>query len=183
MNTSNILFICGGAFADLEKIIRERSEKSSIGFGADIVSQQNKKIVGDILREVEPEDLIRFGLIPEFVGRLPVIGVLDELDESALVRILQEPKNALVKQYKKLFHMDGVEIEFSNPALVQVANKALKRKSGARGLRSILEHTLLDVMYEMPSLKGLKKVVIDETVIEGTAKPILIYENPEQQRA
>lgn len=183
VNTSNILFICGGAFADLEKIIRERSEKSSIGFGADIVSQQNKKIVGDILREVEPEDLIRFGLIPEFVGRLPVIGVLDELDESALVRILQEPKNALVKQYKKLFHMDGVEIEFSNPALVQVANKALKRKSGARGLRSILEHTLLDVMYEMPSLKGLKKVVIDETVIEGTAKPILIYENPEQQRA
>lgn len=183
VDTSNILFICGGAFADLEKIIRERSEKSSIGFGADIVSQQNKKVVGEILREVEPEDLIKFGLIPEFVGRLPVIGVLDELDENALVRILQEPKNALVKQYKKLFHMDGVEIEFTDAALNAVAKKALKRKSGARGLRSILEHTLLDVMFEMPSLKGLKKVVIDDTVINGHASPLLIYENPEQQRA
>lgn len=177
VDTSNILFICGGAFADLEKLIRERSEKSGIGFAAEVSSKESKKIIGDVLRQVEPEDLIKFGLIPEFVGRLPVIAVLDELDETALVRILQEPKNALVKQYRKLFNMEGVEIEFLDTALIAVAKKAIVRKSGARGLRSIMEHVLLDTMYEMPSLEGLSKVVIDDSVINGNAKPLLIYEN------
>ncbi len=182
VDTSNILFICGGAFADLEKLIRERSEKSGIGFAAEIASKENKKIIGDVLRQVEPEDLIKFGLIPEFVGRLPVIAVLDELDESALVRILQEPKNALVKQYRKLFNMEGVEIEFLDAALTAIAKKAIARKSGARGLRSIMEHVLLDTMYELPSLQGLSSVVIDENVINGHSKPLLIYENAVQVR-
>lgn len=183
IDTSNILFICGGAFADLEKLIRERTEKGGIGFSAEVVSKQDKKAIGEILKQVEPEDLIRFGLIPEFVGRLPVITVLDELDEDALVRILQEPKNALIKQYKKLFSMDGVDIEFLDSALKAVAKKALDRKSGARGLRSILEHILLDTMFELPSHEGLKKVVIDEGVVKGEAKPLLIYENMQQRAA
>lgn len=183
VDTSNILFICGGAFADLDRLIRERTEKTSIGFGAQVMSKDDKKAVGDILRQVEPEDLIKFGLIPEFVGRLPIIAVLDELDEASLVRILQEPKNALTKQYKRLFDMDGVEIEFLNPALLSIAKKALERKSGARGLRSILEHILLDTMYEIPSLKGLAKVVIDEGVVKGESQPLLIYENPKQARS
>lgn len=181
VNTANILFICGGAFADLEKLIRERTEKSSIGFGADVVSKTDKKVIGDILRLVEPEDLIKFGLIPEFVGRLPVIAALDELNEDALVRVLQEPKNALIKQYIKLFDMEGVEIEFLDSALKAIAKKALERKSGARGLRSILEHTLLDTMFELPSLKGLVKVVIDEAVINGKSKPLLIFEKTAQR--
>lgn len=176
VDTSNILFICGGAFADLEKFIRERTEKSGIGFGAEVIAKQDKKAVGDILRQVEPEDLIKFGLIPEFVGRLPILTVLDELDETALVRILQEPKNALVKQYKKLFSMDNVEIEFLETALKAIAEKALQRKSGARGLRSILEHTLMDIMFDLPSLKNLQKVVVDENVIKEKASPLLIYE-------
>lgn len=180
VDTSNILFICGGAFADLEKIIRERSEKSGIGFSAEVKSQQDKKPIGDTLRQVEPEDLIKYGLIPEFVGRLPVIAALDELDEDALMRVLQEPKNALIKQYAKLFQMEGVVIEFLDSSLRAIARKALQRKSGARGLRSILEHVLLDTMYELPSAKGLSKVVIDEAVINGTSKPLLIFENPKQ---
>lgn len=180
VDTSNILFICGGAFADLEKLIRERTEKAGIGFSAEILSKNDKKAIGDILRQVEPEDLIKYGLIPEFVGRLPVIAVLDELDEKALVRILQEPKNALVKQYKKLFSLDGVEIEFLDSALTIIAKKALERKSGARGLRSIMEHILLDTMYELPSMQGLKKVVIDENVVTGHAQPLLIYEKNKQ---
>jgi ATP-dependent Clp protease ATP-binding subunit ClpX len=176
VNTSNILFICGGAFDGLEKIISNRSEKSGIGFRADIRSKDNTKALGEILRKVEPEDLIRFGLIPEFVGRLPVVAILDELDEEALIKVLKEPKNALIKQYRKLFKMEGVEIEFTEPALRAIARKALERKSGARGLRSVLEHVLLDTMYTLPSLQGLRKVVVDEnTITEGTA-PLLVYE-------
>lgn len=182
VDTSNILFICGGAFADLEKIVRERTEKTGIGFGAEVLSKHDRKAIGDVLRQVEPEDLIKFGLIPEFVGRLPVIGVLDELGEDALVRILHEPKHALIKQYQKLFAMENVEIEFVDSALHAIAKKATHRKSGARGLRSILEHVLLDIMYDLPSLKGLSKVVIDEAVIKGESAPLLIYENPSQNK-
>lgn len=176
VNTSNILFICGGAFADLDRIIKARSEKGGIGFAAEIRSKDDKKHINETLREIEPEDLIKFGLIPEFVGRLPVVAILDELDESALVRILTEPKNALIKQYLKLFMMEGVELEFREAALQAIARKAMSRKSGARGLRSILEHILLDIMYELPSLTGLHKVVIDENVIAGSSAPILLYE-------
>lgn len=183
VDTSSILFICGGAFADLEKIIRERSEKSGIGFSAKVMSKNDKKAIGEILQQVEPEDLIKYGLIPEFVGRLPVIAALDELDVAALVRILQEPKNALIKQYAKLFAMENVNIEFLDSALSAVAKKALERKSGARGLRSILEHVLLDTMYELPSIKDLSKVVIDEAVINGESKPLLIYENAKRAGA
>ncbi|MGB6975996.1 MAG: ATP-dependent Clp protease ATP-binding subunit ClpX [Gammaproteobacteria bacterium] len=176
VDTSNILFICGGAFDGLEKIITNRSEKSGIGFGAEIRSKDNRKAIGEVLRQVEPEDLIRFGLIPEFVGRLPVVAVLDELDEEALIKVLKQPKNALIKQYSKLFGMEGVEIEFTESALRAVARKAMERKSGARGLRSILEHTLLDTMYALPSLQGLCKVVVDENVITAGAAPLLVYE-------
>ncbi len=174
IDTTNILFICGGAFDGLEKVIRNRSEKSGIGFGAEVKSQ-NDRAVGDVLREVEPEDLIKFGLIPELVGRLPVVATLNELDEDALIEILVEPKNALVKQYQKLLAMEGVELEIRPGALQAIARKALKRKTGARGLRSMLEHALLDVMFELPSQKGVAKVVIDENQIMGDAKPILIY--------
>jgi ATP-dependent Clp protease ATP-binding subunit ClpX len=182
VNTRNILFICGGAFADLEGVIKQRTEKTSIGFAADIQSKNNRKAVGDLFRQVEPEDLIKFGLIPEFVGRLPVIAVLDELDADSLVRVLKEPKSSLVKQYRKLFKIEGVEIEFSDQALAEVAKKALVKKSGARGLRSILEHALLDLMYRLPSLKGLKKVVINADVLEKGAEPELIYEQVEVSR-
>jgi ATP-dependent Clp protease ATP-binding subunit ClpX len=175
VNTSNILFICGGAFNGLERIIVERTKKSGIGFGADVHSKDDKAKVGEILRQVEPEDLIKFGLIPEFVGRLPVEAVLDELDNNALIRVLKEPKNSLVKQYKKLFEIEGVELEFEDEALFGVAQKTVERKTGARGLRSILEHALLDLMYELPSYKNLKKVVIGKGVITGKSKPILIY--------
>lgn len=177
VDTSNILFICGGAFAELDKVIRDRTEKSSIGFGAEVRSKDDARAIGEVLRLVEPEDLIKFGLIPEFIGRLPVVAVLDELDESALVRVLREPKNALTRQYAKLFMMEGVELEFLDSALHAISKKALERKSGARGLRSILEHVLLDTMFELPSLKGLSKVVIDENVIQGQAAPLLIYDN------
>ncbi|MCX8049597.1 MAG: ATP-dependent Clp protease ATP-binding subunit ClpX [Methylohalobius sp.] len=182
VNTANILFICGGAFAGLEKIIRQRSEKSGIGFVAEVKSKEDARNVGEILAEVEAEDLIRYGLIPEFVGRLPVIATLEELDEQALIRILTEPKNALVKQYKRLFEMEGCELEIREDALRAIAEKAMARKTGARGLRTILEHVLLDIMYELPSTNNITKVVIDESVITGEAKPYLIYENSDKQR-
>ncbi|PAU87365.1 ATP-dependent Clp protease ATP-binding subunit ClpX [Pseudomonas sp. WN033] len=180
VDTRNILFICGGAFAGLEKVIRDRSEKSGIGFNATVRSQDNGKKVGETLKDVEPEDLVRFGLIPEFVGRLPVIATLDELDEDALIQILTEPKNALTKQYARLFDMEGVELEFRSDALKAIASRALERKTGARGLRSILENVLLETMYEIPSAEHVSKVVIDENVIGGDAKPLLIYESAEQ---
>ncbi|QXH53270.1 ATP-dependent Clp protease ATP-binding subunit ClpX [Pseudomonas fakonensis] len=181
VDTRNILFICGGAFSGLEKVIQNRSTKGGIGFGAEVRSKEEGKKVGESLREVEPDDLVKFGLIPEFVGRLPVLATLDELDEAALMQILTEPKNALTKQYAKLFEMESVDLEFRSDALKAVARKALERKTGARGLRSILEGVLLDTMYEIPSQKDVSKVVIDESVIEGTSQPLLIYENSEPQ--
>ncbi len=183
VNTANILFICGGAFADLDRIIRARSEKGGIGFAAEVRSKEDKKAISETLRQVEPEDLIKFGLIPEFVGRLPVVATLDELEEDSLVQILTEPKNALTKQYSKLFKMEGVELEFRETALRAVAKKAMTRKSGARGLRSILEHVLLDIMYNLPSMSQVTKVVIDESVINGESSPLLIYERSEPPRA
>jgi len=183
VDTSNILFICGGAFSGLDKVIQDRSSKSSIGFGAAVETEANKKTLGDTLREVEPEDLVRYGLIPEFVGRLPVIATLDELDTEALVRILKEPKNAYTKQYTKLFEMEDVEIDFREDALQAIAAKAMERKTGARGLRSILENVLLEIMYEIPSDDSVSKVVIDENVINGTSEPLLIYENTNQPKA
>jgi ATP-dependent Clp protease ATP-binding subunit ClpX len=180
VDTRNILFICGGAFAGLEKVIRDRSEKSGIGFSAAVRSKDEGKKVGEALKDVEPEDLVRFGLIPEFVGRLPVIATLDELDEDALVQILTEPKNSLTRQYGRLFEMEGVELEFRTDALRSIAKRALERKTGARGLRSILENVLLDTMYEIPSAEHVSKVVIDENVISGEAKPLLIYESAEK---
>jgi ATP-dependent Clp protease ATP-binding subunit ClpX len=183
VNTSNILFICGGAFAGLDKIIRDRSEKGGIGFGADVKSKNQGKNVGETLKDVETEDLIKFGLIPEFVGRLPVIATLEELDEAALIQILVEPKNSLVKQYAKLFELEGVELDFREEALRAIARKGMERKTGARGLRSILESILLETMYQVPSLEGVSKVVIDEGVITGDSEPLLIYENTEKQKA
>ena len=180
VDTRNILFICGGAFAGLEKVIRDRSEKSGIGFNASVRSKDEGKKVGETLLDVEPDDLVRFGLIPEFIGRLPVIATLTELDEEALVQILTEPKNSLTKQYARLFEMEGVELEFRTDALKAIAQRALTRKSGARGLRSILESVLLDTMYEIPSVEHVSKVVIDENVISGAAKPLLMYESTEQ---
>ncbi len=179
VDTTNILFICGGAFAGIEKVIRERSEKGGIGFSAEVKSKDDKRNLGIVLGELEPEDLVRFGLIPEFVGRLPVIATLEELDEAALIQILTEPRNALVKQYGRLFEMEGVEIDFREDALRAVAAKALERKTGARGLRSILENVLLDTMYDIPSEDNVQKVVIDESVITGESAPILVYENKE----
>ena len=177
VDTGNILFICGGAFAGLEKIILSRSSKSGIGFVADIKTEENKQSIGELLHDVEPEDLIRYGLIPEFVGRLPVVATLEELDEDALIQILVEPKNALTKQYHKLFAMEGVELEFRKEALEAVAKRAMKRKTGARGLRTILETVLLDTMYELPSATNAKKVVVDEAVVTGETKPYVIYES------
>src|SRR5512145_194591 len=175
IDTTNILFICGGAFDGLEKVIRNRSEKGGIGFGAEVKSKEDKKAVGEVLRTVEPEDLIKFGLIPELIGRLPVIATLEELSTEALVQILIEPKNALVKQYQKLFSMEGVELEIRPAAMTAIAKRALERKTGARGLRSILESVLLDTMYELPGMENVSKVVIDENVITSDAKPLLIY--------
>jgi ATP-dependent Clp protease ATP-binding subunit ClpX len=175
VDTTNILFVCGGAFDGLEKVIRNRSEKSGIGFGAQVRSLKDAKEIGEVLREVEPEDLIKYGLIPEFVGRLPVVATLEELDEAALIEILIEPKNALIKQFQRLFAMEGVELEVRPQALTAIARKALKRKTGARGLRSIIESTLLDIMYELPGMENVTKVVVDESTITGESKPILIY--------
>jgi len=174
VDTTNILFICGGAFDGLEKVIRNRTEQFGIGFGAEVKSRENRNS-GEALRDVEPEDLIKFGLIPEFVGRLPVVATLQELDEEALIQILIEPKNALIKQYQKLFLMEGVELEIRPAALQAIAGKALKRKTGARGLRSIIESALLDTMYELPGIDNVTKVVIDEGVIEGESKPIMLF--------
>lgn len=183
VDTSNILFICGGAFAGLEKIISDRSEKGSIGFNAVVKSKDNSRSLSETLRNIESEDLVKFGLIPEFVGRLPMIATLEELDHDALIQILTKPKNSLVKQYGKLFEIEGAEIDFREEALVAVASHALQRKTGARGLRSILEASLLDIMYELPSIENVSKVVIDEGVIEGTNDPILIYENEKKVAA
>lgn len=177
VDTKNILFICGGAFAGLDRVIRDRSEKGGIGFGAEVKSKESKKNFGEVLFDLEPEDLVRYGLIPEFVGRLPVIATLEELDEEALVRILTEPKNSLTKQYAKLFEMDEVEIDFREDGLRAVANKAMARKTGARGLRSILESVLLDTMYRLPSEENVSKVIVDESVITGESEPLLVYEN------
>jgi ATP-dependent Clp protease ATP-binding subunit ClpX len=175
VDTTNILFICGGAFDGLDKIIRNRAEKGGIGFGAELRSPRDGKAISEVLRGTEPEDLIKFGLIPEFVGRLPVIATLGELDESALVQILTEPKNALIKQYQKLFLMEGVELEVRTGALAAVSRKALARKTGARGLRSILEQILLDTMYELPTMENVSKVVVDENMVLADGKPLLIY--------
>ena len=175
VDTTNILFICGGAFSGLEKVIRRRTEKGGIGFGAQVKNVDDSKRDVELLHQVEPEDLIKYGLIPEFVGRVPVITTLDELDESALMQILTEPKNALTKQFAKLFKMEGVELEFRETALKAIAQRALDRRTGARGLRSIIEHALLDTMYDLPSLKGVSKVVIDEGLIKGESQPLLIY--------
>ncbi len=183
VNTANILFICGGAFAGLDKIISARSEKGGIGFSAEVKSKDERRNVGEILADVEAEDLIRYGLIPEFVGRLPVVATLEELDQAALVKILTEPKNALTKQYKKLFEMEGCELEIREDALRFIATRAMERKTGARGLRTILEHTLLDTMYELPSMEHISKVVIDEKVVKGEAQPYLIYKSDEKQVA
>lgn len=175
VDTTNILFVCGGAFDGLEKVIRNRSERGGMGFGAEVKSKDDKRAIGEVLRTVEPEDLIKFGLIPELIGRLPVIATLEELSAEALVQILIEPKNALVKQYQKLFSMEGVELEIRPAAMTAIAKRALERKTGARGLRSILESILLDTMYELPSMEDVTKVVIDENMISGDAKAILIY--------
>ncbi len=175
VDTTNILFVCGGAFDGLEKVIRNRSEKGGMGFGAEVKSRDDKKAIGEVLRTVEPEDLIKFGLIPELIGRLPVVATLEELSADALVQILVEPKNALVKQYQKLFSMEDVELEIRPAAMMAIAKRALERKTGARGLRSILESVLLDTMYELPGMDDVAKVVVDENMINGDAKPILIY--------
>ncbi len=175
LDTTNILFICGGAFDGLDKVILRRSEKSGIGFGAEVRGKDDLRAIGEVLRDVEPEDLIKYGLIPEFVGRLPVVATLESLDEAALMTILVEPKNALTKQYVKLFKMEGVELEFRESALLLIAKKALERKTGARGLRSIMEHALLEIMFDLPSLTNLSKVVVDEGAVRGDTPPILIY--------
>ena len=179
VDTSNILFICGGAFAGLDRIILDRSHKSGIGFSAEVRSKETEDKVGEALRSVEPEDLVKYGLIPEFVGRLPMIATLEELDLDALVRILNEPKNSLTKQYTKLFEMEDVEIQFRDDALRAIAKKAKERKTGARGLRSIMESVLLDSMYKIPSLEKVSKVVIDAAVIDGESEPLLMFENAE----
>ncbi len=178
VNTANILFIVGGAFEGLDRIIRQRSVKTGIGFGAEVVSPDDRSTISTLLRDTEPDDLIRFGLIPELVGRLPVVATLDELSESALIDILVRPKNALVKQYQKMFRLENVELEVRDSALAAIARRAIKRRTGARGLRSIVESLLLDIMYDLPSLKNLERVVIDESTVENTARPLLIYSEP-----
>jgi ATP-dependent Clp protease ATP-binding subunit ClpX len=183
VDTANILFIVGGAFAGLEKVIRNRSKKGGIGFSAEVHSQNDDKKVSELLSEVEPEDLIKYGLIPEFVGRLPVIATLEELDEGALMRILTEPKNALIKQYRRLFEMEGCELELRDDALRSIARKAMERKTGARGLRTIMEQVLLDVMYDLPSMLNVCKVVVDGSVIAGENAPFVIYEGVDKQLA
>jgi ATP-dependent Clp protease ATP-binding subunit ClpX len=183
VDTAQILFICGGAFAGLEKVIQARSTRAGIGFAAEVQSKDTRKNIGELLRDVEPEDLVKYGLIPEFVGRLPVVATLEELDEKALVRILVEPKNALIKQYKALFGMEGAELEVREDALAAIARRAMARKTGARGLRTILEGVLLNSMYELPSLEVVSMVVVDVTVIEGEAEPYVLYENTQQAAA
>ena len=183
VNTANILFICGGAFSGLDKVILDRSDQSGIGFSAEVSGEEELKNIGQTLRKVEPEDLIRYGLIPEFVGRLPIVATLEELDSDALVTILTQPKNSLTKQYEKLFDMERVEVDFRQDALVAIAKKAMERKTGARGLRSILEEVLLETMYDLPSSESVSKVVVDASVINGESEPMLMYENPDQAKA
>ena len=183
VDTANILFICGGAFAGLDKVIRNRSEKGGIGFGAEVKSKDNAADMGELLFELEPDDLVQYGLIPEFVGRLPVIATLEELDVAALMQILTEPKNSLTRQYSKLFEMEGVEVDFREDGLRAIAERAMERKTGARGLRSILEGVLLDSMYNIPSRDDVAKVVIDESVIRDDSAPLLVYQNSEPARA
>lgn len=178
VDTSNILFICGGAFAGLDKVIRNRSEKGGIGFGAEVKSKDETRNFGETLSDLQPEDLVQYGLIPEFVGRLPIIATLEELDAEALIRILTEPRNALTKQYAKMFEMEGVEIDFREDGLQAVAERAMERKTGARGLRSILEGILLESMYTIPSTPEVAKIVVDESVVKGDSEPILVYETP-----
>jgi len=180
VNTANILFICGGAFAGLDAVIRERTEKGGIGFGAEVKSKTDKESGAKLLSQVEPGDLVKYGLIPEFIGRLPVIATLDELDEESMVRVLTEPKNAVTKQYAKLFELEGSELEFRDVALHAIAKKAMSRRTGARGLRSILEDALLDIMYELPSMQDVSKVVIDDDVINGKSDPLLIFESKDR---
>lgn len=181
VDTSKILFVVGGAFAGLDKVIRNRSEKGGIGFSAEIRTKDETRSVGELLRDVEPEDLVSYGLIPEFVGRLPVVATLEELDEDALVQILTQPKNALIKQYQRLFEMEGAELEIREDALRSIAHKAMERKTGARGLRTILEHILLDIMYDLPSMDNVSKVVIDQTVIDGENDPYIIYSSEAEE--
>ncbi|WP_076408574.1 ATP-dependent protease ATP-binding subunit ClpX [Shewanella sp. UCD-KL12] len=184
VDTSKILFVCGGAFSGLEKVIEQRSHKGTgIGFGAEVKGEDDKATISDTLMQVEPEDLVKYGLIPEFIGRLPVLATLAELDDAALIQILSEPKNALTKQFAALFEMEDVELEFREDALKAIALKAMTRKTGARGLRSIVEGILLDIMYDLPSADDVTKVVIDESVVKGESTPILIYENSESQAA
>jgi ATP-dependent Clp protease ATP-binding subunit ClpX len=178
VDTSNILFICGGAFAGLDKVIRNRSEKGGIGFGAEVKSKDETSNFGETLADLQPEDLVQYGLIPEFVGRLPIIATLEELDSEALIRILTEPRNALTKQYAKMFEMEGVEIDFRDDGLQAVALRAMERKTGARGLRSILEGILLESMYTIPSQPDVAKIVVDESVVTGDSEPLLVYETP-----
>ena len=180
VNTANILFICGGAFAGLDAVIRDRTEKGGIGFGAEVKSKTDKRNEAKLLHKVEPGDLVKYGLIPEFIGRLPVIATLDELNEEAMVRVLTEPKNAVTKQYAKLFELEGSELEFRDVALRAIAKKAMERRTGARGLRSILEDALLDIMYELPSLQDVSKVVVDDDVIDGKSDPLLIYDGKDR---
>lgn len=175
VDTSHILFICGGAFAGLDAIIRQRTEKSGIGFGADVASKDDGRTFGDMLSGLEPEDIVKFGLIPEFAGRLPIVATLDELDEEAMISILTKPKNAIIKQYQRLFAMEGVKLEFTEESLKAIALKALKRGSGARGLRALAESILMDTMFELPSAKGLEKVVVEENVVLAGAKPLMIF--------
>lgn len=181
VDTTNILFICGGAFAGLDKIISARGEKTSIGFGATVRAPEDRR-VGEVLRDLEPEDLVKFGLIPEFIGRLPVLATLEDLDEDALIQILSEPKNALVKQYQRLFEMEDVELTFHEDALREIARRAIVRKTGARGLRSIMEKILLDTMFELPTLEGVREVVISDEVVKGTARPLYIYSDRSDEK-
>jgi ATP-dependent Clp protease ATP-binding subunit ClpX len=181
VDTTNILFICGGAFAGLDKVISARGEKTSIGFGATVKAAEDRR-VGEVLRDLEPEDLVKFGLIPEFIGRLPVIATLEDLDEDALIQILSEPKNALVKQYQRLFEMEDVDLTFHEDALRAIAKRAITRKTGARGLRSIMEKILLDTMFELPALEGVREVVISDDVVDGAARPLYIYSEREEEK-
>ena len=183
VDTKNILFICGGAFSGLEKVIRDRSEKSGIGFSAEVRGKLDAKNLDQLFREIEPGDLVKFGLIPELIGRLPVVATLEELNKTALISILTEPKNALIKQYRKLFEMENVDLEFRDTALALIAERCVEKKTGARGLRSILEKVLLDIMYELPSLENVSKVIIDDATVRGESKPIIMYENQEQSFA
>jgi ATP-dependent Clp protease ATP-binding subunit ClpX len=182
VDTTNILFICGGAFAGLEKVISSRGETKSIGFGADVSGPDSRKI-GDIICDVEPQDLLKFGLIPEFVGRLPVVATLNDLNIEAMIKILNEPKNALVKQFKKLFELEGVKLTFTDEALKSIANKAIKRKTGARALRSILEKILLDSMFDLPSLQSVEEVVVNEDAVEKDTEPLMIYSESSEEPA